>query len=127
MALRLRAGIRAACPAFGSAAEAPRNLSAELKELEWKRRFTAEPLVLTWDMLRTMIDYDVEKSRFYTGQGRKDLQAYAPKVVALVDGYLSKSEDVRLLERFMPREKKSAGPCSAPLYMITSCMGATLQ
>src|SRR5690606_14255112 len=72
----------------------PRNLSAELKELEWKRRFTAEPLVLTWDMLRTMIDYDVEKSRFYAGQVRKDLQAYAPKVVALVDGYLSKSEDV---------------------------------
>ncbi|GIP56697.1 TerB N-terminal domain-containing protein [Paenibacillus woosongensis] len=88
----------------------PRNLSAELKELEWKRRFTAEPLVLTWDMLRTMIDYDVEKSRFYTGQGRKDLQAYAPKVVALVDGYLSKSEDVRLLERFMPREKKVSRP-----------------
>lgn len=81
-----------------------------MKELEWKRRFTAEPLVLTWDMLRTMIDYDVEKSRFYTGQGRKDLQAYAPKVVALVDGYLSKSEDVRLLERFMPREKKVSRP-----------------
>ncbi|GAA0133989.1 hypothetical protein YSY43_08290 [Paenibacillus sp. YSY-4.3] len=87
-----------------------RNLSAELKELEWKRRFTAEPLALSWDMLRTLIDYDVEKSRFYTGQGRKDLQAYAPKVVTLVDGYLSKIEGVRLLERFMPREKKVSRP-----------------
>lgn len=88
----------------------PRNLSAELKEREWKRRFTAQPLVLTWDMLRMMIDYDVEKSRYYTGQGRKDLQLYAPKVVALVDGYLSKSEGARLLERFMPREKKATRP-----------------
>lgn len=88
----------------------PRNLSAELKELEWKRKFTAEPLVITWDMLRMLIDYDVEKSRFYTGQGRKDLQAYAPKVVTLVDGYLLKTEGIRLLGRFMPREKKVSRP-----------------
>ncbi|AZK47917.1 TerB N-terminal domain-containing protein [Paenibacillus lentus] len=88
----------------------PRGLSRELKELEWKRRFTAEPLVLTWDMLRTMIDYDVEKSRFYTGQGRKDLQLYVPKVVSIVDAYLFKSEGARLLERFMPREKKVSRP-----------------
>ncbi|MFD3258176.1 TerB N-terminal domain-containing protein [Paenibacillus lentus] len=84
----------------------PRTLSEELREQEWKRRFTAEPLALTWDMLLPLIDYDIEKSRFYKGQGRKDLQAYAPKVVALVDGYLAKTEGARLLERFMPREKK---------------------
>ncbi|WP_019636545.1 TerB N-terminal domain-containing protein [Paenibacillus fonticola] len=88
----------------------PRNLSLELKELEWKRRFTAEPLALTWDMLRTLVDYDVEKSRFYTGQGRKDLQLYASKAVALVDGYLSKIEGARLLKRFMPREKIVSRP-----------------
>lgn len=97
-------------PPFEPLLKLPRNLSAELKEQEWKRRFTAQPLVLTWDMLRTLIDYDVEKSRYYTGQGRKDLQLYAPKAVALVDGYLSKSEGARLLERFMPHEKKACRP-----------------
>ncbi|WP_055108587.1 TerB N-terminal domain-containing protein [Paenibacillus ihumii] len=86
----------------------PRNLSPELRELEWKRRFAAEPLALTWDMLRTLIDYDVEKSRFCTGQGRKELHAYAPKVVTLVDSYLSRTEGTRLLERCMPRESKAS-------------------
>ncbi|GIO84040.1 hypothetical protein J25TS5_09720 [Paenibacillus faecis] len=84
----------------------PRNLSAELRELEWYRRFTAEPLGLTWDMLTPLLDYEVEKSRFYTGQGRKDLQQYAPKVVSLVDGYLGKTQGNRLIDRFKPREKK---------------------
>jgi len=84
----------------------PRNLSAELRELEWYRRFTAEPLELTWDMLTPLLDYEVEKSRFYTGQGRKDLQQYAPKVVSLVDGYLGKTQGNRLIDRFKPREKK---------------------
>ncbi|TYA14529.1 hypothetical protein FRY98_02245 [Paenibacillus faecis] len=84
----------------------PRNLSTELRELEWYRRFTAEPLGLTWDMLTPLLDYEVEKSRFYTGQGRKDLQQYAPKVVSLVDGYLGKTQGNRLIDRFKPREKK---------------------
>lgn len=84
----------------------PRNLSAELRELEWNLRLTAEPLGLTWDMLTPLLDYEVEKSRFYTGQGRKDLQQYAPKVVSLVDGYLGKTQGNRLIERFKPREKK---------------------
>ncbi|WP_334073145.1 TerB N-terminal domain-containing protein [Paenibacillus sp. A14] len=84
----------------------PRNLSTELRELEWYRRFTAEPLGLSWDMLTPLLDYEVEKSRFYTGQGRKDLQQYAPKVVSLVDGYMSKAQGNRLLARFKPREKK---------------------
>lgn len=83
----------------------PRSMSPELKELEWKRRFSAEPLALEWDMLLQLIDYEVEKSRFYAERGRKELREYVPKVVTLVDGYLGKIQGQRLLERFMPREK----------------------
>ncbi|GGH27472.1 TerB N-terminal domain-containing protein [Paenibacillus segetis] len=84
----------------------PRNMSPGLKELEWRRRFTADPLDLSWDMLLLLLDYDVEKSRFYMEQGRKDLRAYIPKVLVLVDGYLAKTKGTRLIERFKPREKK---------------------
>lgn len=82
----------------------PRNLSMELKELEWRRRFTAEPLDLSWELLLKLIDYDVEKSRFYQEQGRKDMQNYVPKVISLVDGYLSRSKGIRILELYKPKE-----------------------
>lgn len=87
-------------------AKLPRNLSMELKELEWRRRFSADPLGLSWELLITLIDYDVEKSRFYLEQGRKELRNYAPKVIALVDGYLAKSMGSRILELFKPMEKQ---------------------
>lgn len=89
-------------------ARLPRNLSMELKELEWRRRFTAEPLDLSWELLLKLIDYDVEKSRFYQEQGRKDMQNYVPKVISLVDGYLSRSKDIRMLELYKPKETQIA-------------------
>lgn len=84
----------------------PRSLSPELKELEWKRRFTAEPLELSWELLLQLIDYEVEKSRFYAEQGRKYLRNYVPKVIGLVDGYLAKTKGSGMLGLFMPCEKK---------------------
>lgn len=84
----------------------PRSLSMELKELEWQRKFSAHILELSWDLLRMLIDYEAEKSRYYIEQGRKNLRHYAPKIVTLVDGYLRKAKGSRLLELFVPREKK---------------------
>ncbi|MEF2965355.1 TerB N-terminal domain-containing protein [Paenibacillus sp. M1] len=83
----------------------PRNLSYELKELEWKRRFAAEPLSLSWEMILPLIDYEVEKSRFYAGEGRAELRNYVPKTVALVDGYLAKSAGTKLIDRFKAKEQ----------------------
>lgn len=93
-------------PLFEPLSKLPRSLSPELRELEWKRRFEAEPVELTWDLVLQLSDYDIEKSRFYTEQGRKDLREYVPKVVALVDGYLAKTTGSKLINHFMPREKK---------------------
>ena len=84
----------------------PRSLSSELKELEWLRRFSAEPLTLNWDLLSDLMDYEPEKSRFYQEGGRKDMKMYGPKIVALVDAYLGKTKGQRLLEMYRPRERK---------------------
>lgn len=85
----------------------PRSLSSELKELEWLRRFSAQPIMLNWDLLSDLMDYEPDKSRFYQEGGRKDMKAYGPKVIALVDAYLGRTKGKRLMELFRPREKKS--------------------
>lgn len=84
----------------------PRVLSSELKEKEWKRRFSLQPVELTWELLLDLLDYDVEKSRFYQENGGKDLERYAPKVIALVDSYLAKIKGQRLIDRFQPRPRQ---------------------
>ncbi|MGG3309516.1 TerB N-terminal domain-containing protein [Paenibacillus lautus] len=84
----------------------PRVLSAELKEKEWKRRFSLQPVELSWELLLDLLDYDMEKSRFYQENGRKDLEQYAPKVIALVDSYLAKMKGQRFIDRFQPRPRQ---------------------
>ncbi|NMO97153.1 TerB N-terminal domain-containing protein [Paenibacillus lemnae] len=86
----------------------PRNLSPELKEREWRRRFTAQPLELNWDVLKELLDIDPEKSRFVQEAGRKEMRVYAPKVISMVDAYLEKTGGTRLLERFSPPEVQSS-------------------
>ncbi|MBX4151523.1 TerB N-terminal domain-containing protein [Paenibacillus lautus] len=84
----------------------PRVLSSELKEKEWKRRFSLQPVELTWELLLDLLDYDVEKSRFYQESGRKDLEQYAPKVIALVDSYWAKIRGHRFIDHFQPRPRQ---------------------
>ncbi|KOP65554.1 hypothetical protein AMS62_10060 [Bacillus sp. FJAT-18019] len=84
----------------------PRVLSSELKEREWKRRFSLQPIELSWDLLLDLLDYDVEKSRFYQEEGRKDLEQYAPKVIALVDSYWAKIKGLRFIDHFQPRPRQ---------------------
>lgn len=84
----------------------PRSMSNELKELEWKRRFTAEPIELSWDNLFVMLDYDPERSRFYIESGRYEMTRFSPKVIALVDQYLYRSHGARLIQRFEPQSRR---------------------
>lgn len=84
----------------------PRVLSSELKEKEWNRRFSLQPVELTWELLLDLLDYEVEKSRFYQENGRKDLEQYAPKVIALVDSYWAKMKGQRFIDRFQPRPRQ---------------------
>lgn len=85
----------------------PKSLSTELKELEWQRRFTAEPVELNWEVLTDLLDVEPEKSRFFQEGGSKDMKTLAPKVVALADAYLGHKKGARMLHRFPPREVSS--------------------
>lgn len=93
-------------PDLGRMKKIARTLSPEVQELEWKRRLLAEPIDLNWELLRPLIDYEVEKSKFYTKEGRKEISHFAPKVVALADGLVRKRTGKRLLELYLPPEKK---------------------
>lgn len=84
----------------------PRSMSNELKELEWRRRFTAEPIELSWDNLFVMLDYDPERSRFYIESGRYEMTKFTPKVIALVDQYLYRTYGTRLIHRYEPRSRR---------------------
>lgn len=93
-------------PDLGRMKKIPRTLSPEVQELEWKRCLLAEPIHLSWELLRPLIDYEVEKSKFYTKEGRKEISHFAPRVVALVDGLVRKRTGKRLLELYLPPEKR---------------------
>ncbi|MCM3782142.1 TerB N-terminal domain-containing protein [Neobacillus mesonae] len=84
----------------------PRNMSNELKELEWQRRFHADPVDLKWESLFQLLDYDPERSRFYIESGRYEMTNFTPKVIALVDQFLYKTKGVRLISRFEPRPRR---------------------
>lgn len=76
--------------------------SKDLFELELMHRFQQDPVVLTFEMVSLLSDYQVMKSKFYTGEGRKDLETYMPKVLALVDRYMVKMHTQRIIELFHP-------------------------
>lgn len=79
-----------------------KGLGGDLAELELVRCLTAEPGQLTLPALALMSDYDVTKSKFYTGPGKEALDRYFPPVVALVDGYARRKHGRSLLEMYPP-------------------------
>jgi hypothetical protein len=82
----------------------PHGLVGELLDLELMRGFTAMPIELNWDMLEKLSNYNVQQSKFYEAGGKELLPLYAPRVVSLVDGYVSKKHGKRLIEMFHPGE-----------------------
>ncbi|WP_322923733.1 TerB N-terminal domain-containing protein [Paenibacillus campi] len=82
--------------------EAPRHVPSELVDLEWQRLFTASPIVMPLELLPSLLDYDLERSRFYVDEGRAALNEYIPKVLAAVDAFLERQQGSRLLGLFRP-------------------------
>lgn len=79
-----------------------KGLAGDLAELELMRCLTGDAGQLTFQGLTFMSDYDISKSKFYTGIGQAELETYIPKVVALIDTYVSRKHGSRLLEMFPP-------------------------
>ncbi|MGZ9587280.1 TerB N-terminal domain-containing protein [Paenibacillus marinisediminis] len=91
--------------AFADIAErVPHAISGDLFELELMHRFKADPVDLSIDTVDLLADYNVMGSKFYAQGGRADLEKYIPKVIALVDRYIVKKYDMRLVEMFHPGE-----------------------
>ncbi|MGF7048963.1 hypothetical protein J2T13_003471 [Paenibacillus sp. DS2015] len=82
--------------------EVLQQLSGDLLEIEMSRRFNADPLDVPFPLMLKLSDYDISKSKFYNEGGRVLIQEYAPKVLALVDSYLFKQQNMRLINIFYP-------------------------
>ncbi|WP_158454058.1 TerB N-terminal domain-containing protein [Paenibacillus durus] len=79
-----------------------KGLGGDLAELELARCLTFAPEQLTLPALSLMSDYDITKSKFYTGPGSQALERFVPKVVALIDAYVRRKHGTSLLEMFPP-------------------------
>ncbi|WP_088549070.1 TerB N-terminal domain-containing protein [Paenibacillus aquistagni] len=80
----------------------PRGLGGLLLEMELMSAFRKEPVEVSWRSLRKLSDYDAEKSKFYQQEGKAALESYAPRALALVDRYFSKTQGMRLIDKYRP-------------------------
>lgn len=77
-------------------------LSGDLLEIEVLRRFNTDPLDVPFPLMLQLSDYDISKSKFYNEGGSVFIKEYAPKVLTLVDSYLLKQQNIRLINMFYP-------------------------
>ncbi|WP_195575350.1 TerB N-terminal domain-containing protein [Paenibacillus sp. 1001270B_150601_E10] len=80
----------------------PRGLGGLLLEMELMNALQMDPIQVSWRSLLKLSDYDAAKSKFYQQEGKDALEAYAPRALALVDGYFSKMHGTRLMEKYRP-------------------------
>lgn len=85
-------------------ARKPDRLPGEFLAMELLSKFQESPLQLSLDMLLTLSNYDIKRSRFYLGEGKDDLEFYIPRILTVVDGYITKIYDMRLIDMFSPGE-----------------------
>ncbi|MBT2287812.1 TerB N-terminal domain-containing protein [Paenibacillus albidus] len=79
-----------------------RGLAGDLAELELMRCLSSCPEELTFSVLTALSDYDISKSKFYTGDGKEACEQYIPQVVALIDAYVARKHGSKLVEMFPP-------------------------
>ena len=79
-----------------------RGLAGDLAEMELMRCLTAAPEQLTFQVLTVMSDYDISKSKFYSGEGKEAAEHYIPLVVALIDAYVVRKHGTNLVGMFPP-------------------------
>ncbi|MDN4619217.1 TerB N-terminal domain-containing protein [Paenibacillus sp. PsM32] len=82
--------------------EASDHLPTELADLEWERIWSAQPAQIPFALVHQLLDYDMQRSRFYVEKGSEWIQEYVPKVLAAVDAFLDKQQGARLIQIFRP-------------------------
>lgn len=83
------------------------SISRELMDIELLRLFQEPSPVIPLSMLLSLSDYDLRRSKFYQGLGRNDLEEYVPRIVTLVDTYLQRTSQQKLIDRFPPGKEKA--------------------
>lgn len=76
------------------------SISFELSDMELLRLLKEQPARIPLDLLLTLSDYDMRRSKFYQEHGKSDLELYIPQVVAVVDAYLVKTHKLKLIDMF---------------------------
>ncbi|WP_052410212.1 TerB N-terminal domain-containing protein [Paenibacillus durus] len=94
-----------------------KGLGGDLAELELARCLTSAPEQLTLPALSLMSDYDITKSKFYTGPGNEVLERFLPQVIALIDAYVRRKHGTSLLEMF-----PSDPPVTRERYLFRSAV-----
>lgn len=94
-----------------------RGLAGDLAELELVRCLSTAPEQLSIEVLSVMSDYDISKSKFYTGEGKIAADRYIPQVVALIDAYVARKHDSNLITMFPP-----APPVVRERYLFRSAV-----
>ncbi|MFE4711482.1 TerB N-terminal domain-containing protein [Paenibacillus sp. NPDC056722] len=79
-----------------------RGLAGDLAELELMRCLSSAREQLSFAVLTFMSDYDISKSKFFTGEGQEAAELYIPKVVSLIDAYVMRKHGQSLVEMFPP-------------------------
>ncbi|WP_223067937.1 TerB N-terminal domain-containing protein [Paenibacillus caui] len=83
------------------------NVSGELADIELLRLLEEQPLQVPPQLLFSLSDYDTRRSSFCTAGGIVELEAYLPKIVALVDSYLLKTSQLRIIDMFRPEQEQT--------------------
>ncbi|MEK4006717.1 TerB N-terminal domain-containing protein [Paenibacillus sp. FSL H3-0333] len=94
-----------------------RGLAGDLAELELVRCLSTAPEQLSIEVLSVMSDYDISKSKFYTGEGKIAADRYIPQVVALIDAYVARKHGSNLITMFPP-----APPVVRERYLFRSAV-----
>lgn len=93
-------------PLIDILARAGGTCSDELMDMELLRIFREQPNQIYLELLFTLSDYDLRRSKFYQEGGKLELEMYLPRVVALVDAYLQKSSGMKLIDKFSPGQEQ---------------------
>lgn len=80
--------------------------SGEIMDMELLRIFRDQPSRIYLDLLLTLSDYDLRRSKFYQESGKLDLDLYLPRIVVMVDAYLQKTCGMKLIEKFPPGQEQ---------------------
>ncbi|GIP23170.1 TerB N-terminal domain-containing protein [Paenibacillus sp. J22TS3] len=84
----------------------PERLPGEFLDMLLLSKFRESPLQISMDMLLTLSDYDMKRSRFFQGEGKVDLEYYIPRIMAVVDAYVTKMSSMRLIDLFSPETEQ---------------------